>query len=215
MDGLRYTKNSFYVGAVMEKQLERLRYLASVVLLLWLVSVAAANTNPIRITDGHPFHLDSDVLLSDPEQVIRWLRENKDKIDYKLAKRRFDDGFRAVNRKSFSPAMKDFGESAILYPAPETLVRYSDVFLQFISRIRKRNNDFSQIKRDLSLAVALYKSARAVNGELKTLDKEQVSALDADISCTEDFLSKTSDASAPKSIGQSTACRPLQLYALK
>jgi hypothetical protein len=173
---------------------------------------------PVRLTDGHQHGSSSDLLASQ-EAVTSWLRAHKRHANQKLAAGAYEDGKKSMKQRDWGAATKHLGESAILYPAPGTLILYGDAHTQFISMVRARNKDSTQGNTDLSYALAVYKTARAANSELKSLSEKQLASLEADIACTETFLSKypkaTDSVSAIKSAAQIKDCRPLVLYAKK
>ena len=142
--------------------------------------------------------------LESPEMVSTWLRLHGNNADRSMAKRMFDVGARARDqRNNWGPAYKGFAESALIYPAPETLVEYANATLHGIAEMQGRDGARDAHNAVLSQVLRLLTSAQAAQEVLGTLGAVQANGLRADIACLSAHLRK------PDPAGK---CRPVEAY---
>jgi hypothetical protein len=127
--------------------------------------------------------------LASPETVSTWLRQHGNNADRSMAKRMFDIGARARDqRNNWGPAYKGFAESALIYPAPETLVEYANATLHGIAEMQGRDGTQGHSDAVLSQVLRLLTSAQAAQDVLGTLGTARVRRLRANIACLSGHL---------------------------
>lgn len=165
-----------------------------------VLAIAAAAVAPAAVAQ-------TELKLADleaPETVSTWLRLHGNNADRSMAKRMFDIGARARDQRSnWGPAYKGFAESALIYPAPETLVEYANATLHGIAEMQGRDGARDGRNAILSQVLRLLTSAQAAQDVLGTLGAAQASGLRADIACLSAHLRK------PVPAGK---CRPVEAY---
>jgi hypothetical protein len=127
--------------------------------------------------------------LESPETVSTWLRQHGNKADRSMAKRIFDIGARARDqRNNWGPAYKGFAESALIYPAPETLAECANATLQGTAELHGRDGAQGHGDAVLSQVLRLLTSAQAAQDVLGTLGTARARRLQADIACLSGHL---------------------------
>lgn len=182
----------------MEKQLARSMWFASFFILFSGLATAA---------EVEKDQLDQRALMN-PEAVTKWLEKNAKTADRKFAQITLEYGVKAEKQGNLSAAVKSFGESALSFPAPMTLIGYADNTLRMLSHVRTREKDTSKVKSDLSAVLGIYRSALAAEEQLKMLSIQALAQLKADENCLDTYLKAPS-----LPISKNAACRPLKLYA--
>ena len=185
----------------MDKQLARSMWFASFFILFSGLATAA---------EFEKNQLDQRALMN-PEAVTKWLEKNAKTADRKFAQITLEYGVKAEKQGNSSAAVKSFGESALSFPAPMTLIGYADNTLRMLSHVRTREKDTSKVKSDLSAVLGIYRSALASDTQLKLLSGSALAQLKADEACLDAFLKKDKSPIPPIS----TECRPLNLYVIK
>jgi hypothetical protein len=142
--------------------------------------------------------------LADPVRVAVWLKENSKLADRKQAQHFYSAGKAASAEGRLGIAVKAFSDSAILYPAPDTLAEYADALLREMGGLRARTGTMAKKELgDLTEAERVYRAALAADGELRVLGATAKQQLERDARCVADYLeSKRPD----------LVCRPLGLY---
>lgn len=172
-------------------------------LLLWLASVVAG-CGEAATRDAPPVAvaLTQDA-LANPDAVARSLQRTPSAADMAAARKLAALAARAGATANWSRAAKAYGESAVAYPAPRTLIGYADAFLHDIAAVRARTGDTASARSDLSYALGVYRSSLAADRVVPQLSAaEKQSAAEA-VSCLEAHVAGTQ---------ASTECRPLRIY---
>ena len=166
---------------------------SALVVLATAASASATTQAELRLAD-----------LESPDAVTTWLRLHGNSADRSMAKRMFDIGARARDqRNNWGPAYKGFAESALIYPAPETLVEYANATLHGIAEMQGRDGARDGRNAILSQVLRLLTSAQAAQDVTGTLGAAQASGLRADIACLSAHLRK------PVPAGK---CGPVEAY---
>lgn len=150
---------------------------------------------------------DSNILsrqeINDPDFIANWLISHKH-IDQTMAKHLFEQGIKEKQREAWSSASKYFGESMIRYPRPEALSAYTEVKLQMLAMVRKREGDIQEkLPLDMNNALKLYRSALSANMVLGTLSEEEKKRIQGHVDCLQAYAAS----------GRSDMdCQPLRWY---
>ena len=167
--------------------------------LLWLLSglfCSAASKD---------FNYVSQAQLGDAEFVAGWLKTNKSSLDLKGATTAFKLGQKYKKNRQWSSAAKSFGESAIRYPSPQTLMQYAEVKSLSLSAVRAREKVIAQYRvSDLTSTLRLYQSAVAANSVLASLSVAEKTKLQANVDCLSAFVA------APDKPAEN--CAPVKSY---
>lgn len=125
--------------------------------------------------------------LANPDYIVAWLRENSpQKEQINDAKIFFKYGLKATNPAS---TMKSFGESAIRYPSPQTIIEYTNAELKMLGRDGFLHNKIDiNMADDMKRANLQYQSALAADGVLHSLSKKEKIVLQNNINCLTEYL---------------------------
>ncbi|WP_139026485.1 hypothetical protein [Achromobacter arsenitoxydans] len=127
--------------------------------------------------------------LSSPEAVAKWLQDNPEGRDRKVAEFFFQEGTRYKQRKYWSAAAKSFGESAIRYPGPHVLDEYVTSNLKMLGEIRgQRGGTQLGVNGDMNNAMGQYQSALAADEILHSLSPEEATRVRKNIECLKRYL---------------------------
>jgi len=178
----------------MEKQSAKLRLSLSSFLLLSAVAFAGGEP-PAQLSQSD---------LHTPEAVKLWLQQNAAKVDKRIAHDFLEMGKDYMQKGNWSAATKTFGESALFYPAPETLRLHADAELKMLGEIRARKNQFATKQHsDLKYVLAKYQTALAADDVLHSLKVDERDTIETYIQCISDYIKE------PK---QNSACQPVNAY---
>ena len=126
--------------------------------LLWLLSGLFCSAA------SQDFNYVSPAQLGDAEFVASWLKTNKSSLDLKGATSAFKLGQKYTKNRLWPSAAKSFGESAIRYSSPQTLMQCAEVKSLSLGAVRAREKVIAQYKlADLTFTLRLYQSAVAAN----------------------------------------------------
>ena len=171
-------------------------------LTLWLAS-ALAGCGEAATRDPAPAPLTQEA-LADPRAVARSLERKPAPSARVAAEKLAALAASAQAQANWSRAAKAYGESAVFYPAPRTLIGYAEAFLHDIAAVRARTGDTASARADLTHASGIYRSALAADDLVPQLSaSEKKGAADA-ASCLEAHIAGNA---APGD------CRPLKIYA--
>ena len=163
---------------------------------LALVGCLAANAQAPRL-------LTQDDLLGNPTVVAAWLRENASTADRKTAATFAKLGAKYKARGDWSGASKAYGESAIHYPDPVMVLEYTRARTLDLASVRAYNKRPDLIASDAASFLKLYQVVHAAQGQLGSLNTDQVAKVEEAIQCL----------SAPGAVSQApTDCEPLKAY---
>lgn len=145
--------------------------------------------------------------LKNPEFIVSWLKTKSASADRKMADWYFKNGTKDMQRKYCSGASKNFAESMIRYPSPQTLIAYVDARMCMLGAIRARAKSIEQHKKsDLKSVDGFYRSALAADDVLNTLSEIEKKQVRKNGDCLAIFIQ--SQKILPD-------CQPLQAYGLK
>ena len=148
----------------------------------------------------------TDDELKNPEFVVNWLKTKSAGADRKMADWYFKNGMKDMQRKYCSGASKNFAESMIRYPSPQTLIASADATICMLGAIRARTKSVEQHKQsDLKSVDGFYRSALAADDVLNTLSAAEKTQVRQNADCLSAFV---------KSGEVQKNCPPLQAYGL-
>lgn len=142
--------------------------------------------------------------LKNPDVISSWLTTNGAAADRRQAEVFFRQGTMAKAKHQWGLAAKGFGESALQFPSPTSLVEYAEAKLHELSDIRVREKTVAKYRQsDIATVEAVLRSALAADAVLNTLSVQEMQQVRRDAKCLEAFLRSGDD---------DTTCRPLRLY---
>ena len=145
--------------------------------------------------------------LKNPSTVAVWLKANGASADKARVALFFEAGLKEKKRSKWGPAEKGFVASALLYPAPNTLIEYANAVLHSLGAARAREKTVAQYMRTDMIAIeSIYRSALAADAVLNTLSATEKKQIGQNADCLSAFI---------KSGENQIDCQPLQAYGLK
>lgn len=173
-------------------------------------AMAAAPTAPPATPSAAPVLRPTE--LRDARAVGRWLEAHRN-VPRTEAEAFQRLGDKAASGRRWGAASKAYGESALLYPAPDVIAAYARTLLQE----RGQTHAAQKVSADQHQAAwveasQLLNSAMAADDVLRQLKPAQRQALAADASCLANAAARSSPAATPEAAAEAARCAPLRAY---
>lgn len=168
---------------------------SAVALLSWAAAASVAAT---------PMAMLSPQDLQDSQAIGRWLKAHGRSAPRDQAQRFNELGQKAQRAGRWGAAMKNYGESALLYPGPEVLSAYGHALLHERASTRTATTGAtSHQQQDWQEVGQVFAAALAADDELHQLKPAQREALATDAACL---------AQAAQGRPEPASCPALRLY---
>lgn len=150
--------------------------------------------------------------LRDARAVGRWLEAHR------AAPRTEAEAFQRLGDKAstsrrWGAASKAYGESALLYPAPDVIAAYARALLQERAQTHAAQKaPFDQQQAAWVEASQLLTSALAADDVLRQWKPAQRQSVTADASCLANAAARSSPVATPEAATEAARCAPLRAY---
>jgi len=166
---------------------------------MWCASLLACGAKP-----DAPVLAQTD--LESPQAISQWLKAHRWTADRTFANAFLPHAHESARKQNWGPAGKGFCESAMHYPAPQSLRWCADASLHVYGPVRVRTGETFKEKSDLAGALCMLDSASAADAVLNELSPADKSSLEQDRTCLQAYLNDQLDTA------RADACAPIAAY---